>query len=357
MSALHSDVLVIAEVAQAHDGSLGTAHAYIDAVAEAGADVVKFQTHIASAESTPQEPWRVKFSAQDATRYDYWKRMEFTEQQWVGLRSHALRAGLDFMSSAFSLEAFEMLRRVGVGGWKVASGEVRNARLLERMAATHLPVYLSTGMSPLAEIDDAVALLKSFDLPVTVLQCTSLYPTPPEKLGLNLIPEFRERWGCPVGLSDHSGTIWPSLAAVALGADVVEVHVTLSRHGFGPDVPASVTPEELKQLVAGARWLAWARAHPVDKDRMAEELAPMRGLFMKSAVAARDLPAGHVLASGDLVAKKPGTGIPAERIPALIGRRLSRAVEADRLLASEDVECGEPDTPDAAGAGGTGAPA
>lgn len=338
MSAPHAEVLVIAEVAQAHDGSLGTAHAFIDAVAEAGADVVKFQTHIASAESTPHEPWRVKFSRQDATRYDYWKRMEFTEEQWVGLRSHALKAGLDFMSSAFSVEAFEMLRRVGVGGWKVASGEVRNAELLERMASTHLPVYLSTGMSPLAEIDEAVTLLKRFDLPLTVLQCTSLYPTPPEKLGLNLIPAFRERWGCPVGLSDHSGKIWPSLAAVALGADVLEVHLTLSRHAFGPDVPASVTPEELKRLVEGARYLAWARAHPVDKDALAEELAPMRGLFMKSAVAARALPAGHVLAEGDVAAKKPGSGIPAARIPELLGRRLARAVEADQLLADEDLE-------------------
>jgi N-acetylneuraminate synthase len=217
------------------------------------------------------------------------------------------------------------------------------------MAATHLPVYLSTGMSPLAEIDDAVDVLRRYDLPVTVLQCTSMYPTPPEKLGLNVIPLFRERYGCPVGLSDHSGTIWPSLAAVALGADVVEVHVTLSRHAFGPDVPASVTPEELKQLVAGVRYLAWARAHPVDKDRMAEELASLRGLFMKSAVAARDLPAGRVLAPGDLAAKKPGTGIPAERIPGLLGRRLSRPVRADQLLAWEDVEGGEPGAPDATG--------
>ncbi len=342
MSVPHSEVLVIAEVAQAHDGSLGAAHAFIDAVAKAGADVVKFQTHIASAESTPQEPWRVKFSAQDATRYDYWKRMQFTEEQWVGLRSHALKAGLDFMSSAFSLEAFELLRRVGVGGWKVASGEVRNGELLERMAATHLPVYLSTGMSPLAEIDEAVTVLKRFDMPVTVLQCTSMYPTPPEKLGLNLIPEFKERWGCPVGLSDHSGTIWPSLAAVALGAEVLEVHVTLSRHAFGPDVPASVTPEELKQLVDGARFLAWARAHPVDKDAMAEELAPVRGLFLKSAVAERDLPAGHVLTRADLAAKKPGTGIPAERIPDLVGRRLARPLAADQLLAGEDLEGGDP---------------
>lgn len=333
----NDSVLVIAEVAQAHDGSLGTAHAFIDAVAEAGADVVKFQTHIAEAESTPHEPWRVKFSRQDATRYDYWKRMEFTEEQWVGLRAHALEVGLDFMSSAFSLEAVDLLRRVGVSGWKVASGEVRNEALLEAMAATGLPVYLSSGMSPLDELDAAVEALARHDLPVTVLQCTSMYPTPPEKVGLNLIPAFRERWGLPVGLSDHSGTVWPGLAAVALGASVVEVHVTLSRHAFGPDVPSSVTPDELARLVEGVRWLALARAHPVDKDDVAAELAGMRALFMKSAVARRDLPAGHVLTADDLAAKKPGSGLPAERIPELVGRTLARPVAADALLADDDL--------------------
>ena len=144
-------VLIIAEVAQAHDGSLGTAHAYVDAVAKAGADVVKFQTHIAAAESTPHEPWRVRFSPRDETRYEYWKRMEFTEKEWLGLRKHALKVGVDFLSSPFSVEALELLERVEVMGWKVASGEVRNLALLNRMAATGLPVFLSTGMSALAE--------------------------------------------------------------------------------------------------------------------------------------------------------------------------------------------------------------
>ena len=115
---------VIGEVAQAHDGSLGMAHAYIDAIADAGADAVKFQTHIASAESTPAEPWRVRFSRQDETRYDYWKRMEFTPEQWHGLKQHADERGLLFLSSPFSLQAFELLREVGVAGWKLASGEL-----------------------------------------------------------------------------------------------------------------------------------------------------------------------------------------------------------------------------------------
>jgi len=244
---------IIGEVAQAHDGSLGMAHALIDGIANAGADAVKFQTHIAAAESTPSEPWRVKFSLQDASRYEYWKRMEFTEEQWHGLKAHASDRSLDFLSSPFSVEAVDLLTRVGVAAWKVASGELASEPMRERMATTGLPLIVSTGMSPLTEIDQTVSWVKAKRLPLTVLQCTTAYPCPPEKVGLNLIPVFRERYDCAVGLSDHSGTIYPGLAAAAIGADMLEVHVTFSREMFGPDVPSSVTTSELCQLVEGVR--------------------------------------------------------------------------------------------------------
>lgn len=333
-----SGCLIIGEVAQTHDGSLGTAHAFIDAIAVAGADAVKFQTHIASAESTPGEPWRVKFSRQDASRYDYWKRMEFSEEHWNGLRAHAEERGLWFLSSPFSLEAVEMLERVGVAAWKVASGETGNDAMLEAMTATGRPFLLSTGMSPLSEIDRAVARIEAHRLPLVLLQCTSAYPCPPEKVGLNLIPLFRERYGCGVGLSDHSGTIYPGLAAATLSIAALEVHVTLSREMFGPDVPVSLTPEELRRLVDGVRFIERMNAHPVDKDASAGELDPLRRLFTKSVVARVDLAAGTVLREEHLAAKKPGTGIPAARIPELVGSRLKRSVASDELLALDDVE-------------------
>jgi N-acetylneuraminate synthase len=329
--------LIIGEVAQAHDGSLGMAHAFIDAIANAGADAVKFQTHIAAAESTPDEPWRIKFSPQDATRYDYWKRMEFTEAQWHGLKRHADERGLLFLSSPFSLEAVELLARVGVAAWKVASGEVSNTLMLERMTATGLPIFLSTGMSPLNEIDAVVEKLKSRNLPLAVMQCTSAYPCPPEKVGLNLIPFYRDRYDCAVGLSDHSGTIYPSFAAVTLGIEVLEVHVTLSREMFGPDVPASITASELRQLVEGIRFIEKMKANPVDKNAMAREMAPLRDLFTKSVVAKVDLPAGTILQEEHLAVKKPGTGIPAGRLPELIGCRLRRAIAANALLQEQDL--------------------
>ncbi len=330
--------LIIGEVAQAHDGSLGMAHAFIDAVAKAGAEAIKFQTHIAVAESTREEPWRVQFSRQDATRYEYWKRMEFTEEQWHGLKRHADEVGLKFLSSPFSMEAVELLTRVGVAAWKVASGEASNDQMFERMVATGLPILLSTGISPLEEIDRAVRKVKDAGLELAVLQCTSMYPTPPEELGLNLIPFFRERYGCKVGLSDHSGTVYAGLAAATLGIDVLEVHVTLSREMFGPDVPVSITTSELRQLVEGVRFIEKAQANPVDKDAVAKELSSIRNLFTKSVVARMDLAEGTVLSEEHLAVKKPGTGIPASKWRELVGRRLRRGVSADTLLREDDLE-------------------
>lgn len=330
--------LLIGEVAQAHDGSLGMAHAFIDAIATAGADAVKFQTHLAHAESTANEPWRVKFSEQDATRRDYWKRMEFTEPQWAGLKRHADERGLLFLSSPFSDQAFDLLDRLDVPAWKIASGEVSNRPLVERMAATGRPVLLSTGMSPLAEIDEAVGLVQRRGTPVAVMQCATSYPCAPEDVGLNLLPFFQSRYGCPVGLSDHSATIYPSLAAVTMGAAVVEVHVTLSREMFGPDVVASVTTGELRVLADGVRFVERMLAAPVDKDQIAGRLAPLRAMFTKSIVLRTDVAAGTVLAAEHLSLKKPGTGLPASDLSRVIGQRLRRAMATDEQLLDSDLE-------------------
>ena len=335
----NDQALVVGEVGQAHDGSLGTAHAFVDAIADAGADAVKFQTHIAAAESRRDEPWRVRFSYEDDTRYEYWQRMEFSPEAWAGLRRHADDRGLAFLSSPFSLEAVELLRRVGVAGWKIASGEVANPLLLDAVAESGQPVVLSSGMSSWTELDGAVERLRAGGGgPLVVLQCTSAYPITPERLGLNVLGEIQRRYRCASGLSDHSGTIFPALAAVALGARLVEVHVTLSREMFGPDVVASVTTAELRTLVEGVRYVDAALAAPVDKDKVANEMAPMRALFGRSLVAIRPLTAGHALAASDLAAKKPGGGIPPARLASVVGRRLRRAVAEDEPISDGDLE-------------------
>ncbi|CAN5365338.1 N-acetylneuraminate synthase [soil metagenome] len=329
---------VIAEVAQTHDGSLGTAHAYVDAVARTGATAIKFQTHIADAESTPGEPFRIKFSKQDRNRFDYWRRMEFSEPQWTELAAHARERGLIFLSSPFSIEAVELLDRIGIEAWKIGAGEVSNLPMLERIAATRKPVLLSSGLSSWSELDTTIQMLRALGSPLAVFQTTTAYPCPPEQLGLNVIGQLRERYACPVGLSDHSATPAAGLAAVALGANLLEVHVAFSHECFGPDVVASVTTEELRTLVTGVRFIERALANPVDKDRMASELGELRLLFGKSIVLRRSLPAGHSLVVEDLAFKKPGTGIPAANRDRILGRRLRSAVEMDVPLREDDLE-------------------
>ena len=330
--------LIIAEVAQAHDGSLGMAHKFIDAAAKAGADAIKFQTHIAEAESTLLEPWRVKFSYQDETRFDYWKRMEFTPEQWAGLKQHADEKSLIFLSSPFSIEAVELLKSIDVPGWKIASGELTNLPMLEKIFETRLPVIISSGMSQVEELDGLTERMNTLEIPYAVLQCTSAYPTPPEKMGMNIMAEFRDRYKCPVGLSDHSGTIFPGLAGAALGMNILELHLALSRDMFGPDVVASVTTDELKMLVEGVRFIEKMNTNPVVKNEMAGGMQPLRDLFTKSIVAASALNAGTVISENHLGYKKPGTGISAAQYKSIIGKKLKTDVEYNHFFTEADFE-------------------
>lgn len=328
---------LIAEVAQAHDGSLGTAHAFVDAAADAGADAIKFQTHIADAESTRDEPFRVAFSKQDETRYEYWKRMEFTPEQWAGLKDHAGERGLAFLSSAFSLAAVDLLRKLDVPAWKIASGEVRSEMLIDAICADGKPVLVSSGMSGWDDIDATVLRVRGAGAPVSVLQCVSKYPTPLEAVGLNVIDEMRLRYGVPCGLSDHSGQPWPAMAAIARGASIVELHITLSERMFGPDVPSSLTVAAFRAVTDMRDAVQVMDTHPADKDAVADDMAEMRAMFGRSLAPVRDLPAGTVIAPDMLVAKKPATGIPVDAAACVVGRTLLRDVPADRLISWEDL--------------------
>jgi N-acetylneuraminate synthase len=328
---------IIGEIAQSHDGSLGMAHAYVDAVANAGADAVKFQTHIADAESSPDEPWRVKFSRQDKTRFDYWKRMEFEASQWKGLKEHAEDRGLIFLSSPFSIEGIDLLQNLGIQGWKVASGEINNALLLKHLAKTNKPVMLSSGMSTMEEIDSAIEILADADVPYSVMQCTSLYPTPPEKTGLHLIKDLRHRYECPVGYSDHSGKVATGVAAVTLGAEILEIHVTMSREMFGPDVIASVTTNEFRELIDGVRFVEKALSNPFKKDQSAYELEDLRKIFTKSLFAASDIAAGQTIKMNDINVKKPGTGIPVKYMDKIIGKRANKEILKGTMIKNEDI--------------------
>ncbi len=330
--------LIIAEIAQAHDGSLGTAHAYIDAVAAAGAEAIKFQTHIAAAESTPQERFRVQHFPQDESRYDYWMRMEFSAEQWAGLAEHAREKGLIFLSTPFSMAAVELLQAMDVPAWKIGSGEVDNIPMLENIAQTGKPVLLSSGLSTWSELDQAVATLKVHSTPFAMLQCTSSYPCSPQDLGLNAMAEMKQRYNCPVGLSDHSGNIYASMAAISLGAHLIELHTVFSRDCFGPDVASSVTMNELKQVVEGVRFIQTALQNPLIKDTAAASRSELKQLFGKSLVAAGNLSSGHTLVEADVEMKKPGTGIQVKRLTEFLGRVIQRNVSKGEFLEENDFD-------------------
>tara|TARA_A100001391_G_scaffold204169_1_gene198802 strand:+ start:26599 stop:27648 length:1050 start_codon:yes stop_codon:yes gene_type:complete len=333
-----SRTYLIAEIGQAHDGSLGNAHAYVDLAADIGVDAVKFQTHIAAAESTRDEQFRVKFSYQDATRFDYWKRMEFTPEQWAGLKHHADERKIEFLSTPFSPEAVELLRSVGVPAWKVGSGDIGNLDLLGHIAKDGKPVILSTGMSEMEATANSVKFFNDRKCQVAVMQCTSKYPTPLEEVGINLIDEISQKLSVPSGLSDHSGSIFPALLAMARGAALVELHLTLHKAAFGPDSIASLDPEEFRQVVK-ARDAFWVMdSNPMDKAQFAAGMGTMRSLFNRSLALKSDRPAGHVIEDGDLALKKPGTGLAEGERNAVVGRRLVKDVSADRLLRREDLD-------------------
>ncbi|CCH49913.1 N-acetylneuraminate synthase family protein [Pseudodesulfovibrio piezophilus] len=327
---------IIAEIGLAHDGSLGMAHSYVDAVADAGADAIKFQTHIAEAESTSNEQFRINFSYEDATRFDYWKRTGFTFEQWDGLFAHAQERGLTFLSTPFSTTAVHWLDKIGVRGWKVGSGDLGNWELAEALAHTGKPVIFSTGMSSWDEIEDVIAFCTERKMDMALLQCTSKYPAPLKDVGLNVIDRLQNDFGIISGLSDHSGTVFPSLAVMARGVAIVEFHVVFDKRMFGLDTKASLTLDELA-FVVEARNAFHSMGSEVDKNTTAQEMGKMRKLFGRSLALRHDLAKGAILTEEDLCLKKPGSGIPHKELVNLIGKPLTRAVPASRLLCIEDI--------------------
>ena len=329
---------IIAEIGQAHDGSLGIAHSYIEAVAKAGVDAVKFQTHLANEESTEDDEFRINFSYQDNTRFDYWKRMEFSKDQWRGLYEHALEENLVFLSSPFSKKALEMLIEINVPAIKIASGEAINFNFLNLIAKSKIPVLLSTGMSYNNEIRRAVKLFKDKNIPIACMQCTSKYPLDYKDVGLNVMVDIMKNENIIVGYSDHSGSLFPPMNAMSKGANLIEVHVTFDKRMFGPDTSSSISIEELKQLVDYRDAVFQMDKSIVDKDQIAKELLPTRKLFTKSLSPIEDIKRGTVIDEKMLTLKKPGTGIPYEKINKIIGKKTNKSVSSNRLIKWSDIE-------------------
>jgi len=329
---------LIAEIAQAHDGSLGILHSYIDAVAVTGVQAIKFQMHIAEAESSIHEPFRIKFSKVDATRFDYWKRMEFSLEQWKEIKQHCDEVGLDFICSPFSNLAVDWLEEIGIHSYKIGSGEVNNLLLLEKICKTGKPIIISSGMSSFSELDETVHFLKNKNATFSILQCTTAYPTKPEQYGLNVINELKERYNVPVGFSDHSSFFSTGIAAVALGAEILEFHVVFHKEMFGPDTIASLTIEQTKLLVAAVEKISIALNNPMDKNNN-ENFQELKAIFGKSLAINKNLAIGHLITFDDLETKKPsGIGISAIKFQEVIGKKLKCNKSKWDFLNEEDIE-------------------
>ena len=325
-------IKIIAEIGSVHDGSFGNALNLIDAAAASGADAVKFQTHIAEAESVASAPAPSYFSAEP--RLAYFKRTAFTIDQWKALAEHAAVKGVTFLSSPFSLEAVDLLEELGISAYKIPSGEVSNIPLLLRIAKTGKPVLLSSGMSSWDELDLAVATLKS-SCATTVMQCSSAYPCPPERVGLNVILEMSRRYGLPIGYSDHTMGVAAPISAAAFGATVIEKHFTFSRQMYGSDAKHSMEPGEFKTMASALREV-WAMLdNPVVKSDVTP-YAEMKRIFEKSIVAAHALTIGETIAPEMLAFKKPGDGIPAREYSRLIGRTMVRSLDVDEQIREAD---------------------
>ena len=332
-------VFIIAEIGQAHEGSLGILHSYIDALAKTGVDAIKFQTHIAEAESSEYEPFRVNFSYEDKTRYDYWKRMEFSLEQWQGIKQHCDDVNIEFISSPFSNMAVDWLEKIGVSKYKIGSGEVSNFLMLEKIAKTGKEIILSSGMSSFSELDDSISFLNQFTNKVSLLQCTTKYPTKAEDIGLNVIKELKSRYkNLSIGFSDHSGKLYASLSAVSVGAEILEFHAIFDKDMFGPDSKSSLTIQEIKKLVEGVRFIEKSLEYKIDKSDNSSYVE-LKNIFEKSLALNKDKKLGDTITFDDLEAKKPyGYGVSAKHYRELIGKRLTKNLYKWDFITGDDYE-------------------
>jgi len=331
-----SRTIIIAEIGSVHDGSYGNAKKLIDLAVECGANMVKFQTHIAEAETLKNAPMPSFFRGEP--RYEYFIRTGFSLKQWIELKDKCNKVNVEFLSSPFSIEAVELLEKVGVKQYKVPSGEVTNVPLLKVIAETQKPVLLSSGMSTWKELDDAVNTIQKANNNLTILQCTSEYPCPYKEVGLNVMLEIKKRYNLPFGLSDHTLTNYSAFIAVSMGASVIEKHLTFSRKMYGSDAKHSLEPVEFLDLVNGIRAIEILLSTKVDKDKIANRLKEMKEVFQKSIVSVIDIPNGTVITEKMIGFKKPGTGLSASKIDHVLGKRTIHNILKNTLIRKEDLE-------------------
>lgn len=333
MTTAPSRVFVIAEAGVNHDGDIAAAEALVDAAQAAGADAVKFQTFQAdslAADGAGLAPYQAA-AGERGDQKGMLARLELDEPAHRRLMERARRAGLEFLSTPFGLESADLLERLGMTRYKIPSGEITHRRLIEHVARKGRPMILSTGMSDLEEVRRAIGWIRAVSpQPLTVLHCVTEYPAPPDQINLRAMDALRDAFGLPVGYSDHTLGDEIALAAVARGAVLIEKHLTLDRRRPGPDHAASLEPAEFAAMVRRLRAVESSLGDGVKRAAPCE--LKNVSVARRSLVAARDLPAGRVLAEADVAAKRPGDGISPAEIERVVGRTLKRALRRDQAL-------------------------
>jgi N,N'-diacetyllegionaminate synthase len=330
---------VVAEAGVNHNGQPELALALVDAAADAGAEAVKFQTFTAHALASAQAPQAAyqRERASAASQVEMLRGLELSTDGLRAARDRARELGLVFLSTPFDLGALRLLVTLQVKAFKIGSGDLTNVVLLRAVAGHGLPILLSTGMATLAEVDTAVDIVRrGGDPPLVVLQCTSAYPAAAADANLLVMEQLRQRYGVPIGFSDHTLGIGASIAAAALGAAVIEKHLTLDRTLPGPDHAASLPPAEFAALVSGVRD-AHAALGDGSKVPTAGE-TEMRLIVRRSLVANRPLVAGQIITEGDLDAMRPATGISPLRLDEVVGRRAARDLPERVPLMPDDLD-------------------
>lgn len=331
-------VIIIAEAGVNHNGSIETAKQLVDVAALAGADYIKFQTFkadkLVGKDVKKADYQKQNVSDNDDSQYSMLKKLELSESMHLELVEYCKTAGIKFLSTAFDLESVDFLDSLNVGLFKIPSGEITNKPYLKHIAAKRKPVIISTGMATMEEIEQALEVLTTGGIEkqnITVLHCTTEYPTPMKNVNLGAMLDIQKKLGVTVGYSDHTLGIEIPVAAVALGAKVIEKHITLGKNLPGPDHKASLEPDDLKRMVSAIRNVELAMTGTGKKEPGVDELKN-RAVVRKSIVAAHNIEKGEVFSLENITVKRPGTGISPMLWDDVIGKKAKRSFKKDELL-------------------------
>lgn len=329
-------VLIIAEVGVNHNGDLNNAKKLIDIAAEAGANVVKFQTFKSEELTTNYAPladYQTLNSPELKNQSLLLKKLQLSEKDHFSLSDYSREKGIEFLSTAFTVQSVDLLSKIELKRWKIPSGEINNFPLLKKIANLNMPTILSTGMASLGEIEKAIDYMLNNNLDkdnLTILHCTTAYPTSFSDANLKAIKTLKDCFKISVGYSDHTLGIEASIAAVALGATVIEKHITLDRNLPGPDHKASIEPSELFELIKSIRNISLALGDGIKKITKSEILN--KNVARKSIVAIKKINKGDLYTLENINLKRPGTGLPPDFLDYLLGKKANRDYKFDQQI-------------------------